>query len=147
MLNSATPKLKEFGRRLLAHEAASGQPAAAKDSAAFRVCEKLRGSLARLIGTGGFRSLLARALALAAAEVRCLRGLQVKADGALEGLKELEPTLDPRTVAEGEAVLVAQLLALLLTFIGPALTQRLVHDIWPEMENLIFEEEKQYAEK
>ena len=33
---------KGFARQLLAYEVASGKPADAKDSAAFRVCEKLR---------------------------------------------------------------------------------------------------------
>jgi hypothetical protein len=138
MPNSATPKLKGFARRLLAYEAASGEPADAKDSAAFRVCEQLRGPLGKLMGVGGFRALLSRALALAGAEVPWLRALHIKADGSLDGLEELEAKLDSRAVAEGEVVLAAQLLGLLLTFIGPALTLRMLHDIWPKIEDLDF---------
>ena len=33
---------------------------------------------------------------------------------------------------EGGAILIAQLLGLLLTFIGEGLTLRLVQDVWPE---------------
>ncbi len=137
MSNSATPKPKEFARRLLAYEAASGKPADAKDSGVFRVCEKLREPLGKLLGVGGFRSLLSRALALAGAEVPWLRALHIKADGSLEGPDELEAKLDSRAVAEGEVALAAQLLGLLVTFIGPALTQRLLQDIWPTMDDLI----------
>jgi hypothetical protein len=38
----------------------------------------------------------------------------------------------------GERVLVAHLLGLLVTFIGPALTRRLLQDIWPKLEDLEF---------
>ncbi len=138
MSNSATPKLKEFARRLLAHEAASRKPASAKDSAAFRVCEELRQPLGKLLGVGGFRALLSRALTVAGAEVAWLRALDIKADGCWEGLNELGAKLDSRAIANGEVVLVSQLLGLLVTFIGPALTLGLLHDIWPKMDDLNF---------
>lgn len=147
MSNSPPAKLREFARRLLAYEAASGKPANAKDSAAFRVCEKLRGPLGKLMGVEGFRALLSRALALAGAEVPWLRALQIKTDGSLEGLDELEAKLDSSAVANGEVVLVGQLLALLVMFIGPALTQGLLHDIWPRWTIEILEKEERYAEK
>ncbi|MEO6785319.1 MAG: hypothetical protein ABI318_04220, partial [Chthoniobacteraceae bacterium] len=66
---STAPNLKQFARRLLVCEAATTQPADVKDSAAFRVCEKLRGPLGKLMGIGGFRSLFSRALVLACTEV------------------------------------------------------------------------------
>jgi hypothetical protein len=69
MSSNATSKLKEFARRLLAHDAVSDKSAGTNDSPVFRVCEKLRGPLSRLTGIGGFRSLLSRALALAGGEV------------------------------------------------------------------------------
>lgn len=142
-----TPRLKEFARLLLAREAESGGPAETNDSPGFRVCERLRQPLGRLLGNGGFRALLSRAQALAGAEVNWLRDLRIKADGSLEGLEEAEAKLDSRAVAEGEIVLVSQLLGLLITFIGPALTLRMLHDIWPKMEDLVFEKEKCYEEK
>ncbi len=132
MSKSATPIPKGFAQELLAYEETSGGPSEANDSAAFRVCEKLRRPLGNVLGVGGFRSLLSRALALACGEVPWLCALQVKADGKLEGLDELEAKLDPRAITEGEAVLVGQLLGLLVIFIGPALTLRLLHNIWPK---------------
>jgi nicotinic acid phosphoribosyltransferase len=137
-MNNATPKLKEFARRLLAHEEASGKSADAKDFKAFRVCEKLCGPLSKLTGVGGFRSLLSRALALAGAEVPWLRALHINSDGSLEGLEQLETKLDSREIAEGEVVLVSQLLGLLVTFIGPTLTVGMLRDIWPKMNDLEF---------
>ena len=138
MSDSGPPKLKEFARRLLAYEAATGKPAGPNGSAAFGVCEKLRGPLAKNLGIGGLCALMARAMALAGAEVPWLRALRVKADCSLEGFDELEEKPDSRALAEGEVVLVAQLLGLLVTFIGPALTLPLLHDIWPKMDDLNF---------
>jgi len=132
MSNSATPMPKEFARQLLAYEAASGKPAEIKGSAAFGICEKLLGPLGKTMGVGGFSSLLSRARALACADVPWLCALQVEQNGSLAGLDELEAKLDSRQVAEGEAVLVGHLLALLVTFIGPTLTLGLLHDIWPD---------------
>ncbi len=129
---SATLDLKVFARRLLAYEIASRKPGGAKDSAAFQVVEKLRGPLAKLMGVGGFRALFSRALALANTEVAWLRALHIKADGSLEGLEELEENLDRDAIARGEVELVAQLLGLLVTFIGLALTLRLILGAWPK---------------
>lgn len=96
----------------------------------FGVCEKLRQPLSMLAGVAGFRSLLSRALALAGDEVRWLKAVHVKADGSLEGLDEAQ--LSDAEIAAGEAVLVARLIGLLVTFIGEALTVHLVQEAWPE---------------
>jgi len=138
MPSTTAPKLKQFARRLLDYEAASGKPADAQETPAFRVCGKLRGPLGKLMGVGGFRSLLSRALVLAGAEVPWLRELQIQADGSLEEPKEFEVKLDRPAITEGEVVLVSQLLGLLVTLIGPALTVSLLRDIWPELEELNF---------
>ena len=77
--------------------------------------------------------MLSRALALATREVDWLRALRVKADGSLEGLEELQAQLDRDTFLEGGVVLLAQLLGLLVAFIGGDLTVRLVREIWPRV--------------
>jgi len=130
MSDSATPKLKAFARQLLACEAATRDPAGAKDSRAFGASEKLRGPLGKLVGISGFRALLSRALALGGEESPVLRALHIRADGSLE---DLEAGLDPRKLAEGEVVLIAHIAGLLVTFIGPALTLQLLRDIWPKI--------------
>jgi hypothetical protein len=137
----AKPKLKEFARRLLVYEMASRKPSAAKDSGSSGIFAKLRGPLGRLIGLGGFRALLSRALSLAGAEVPALRALQPPADYSSEEFKELEAKLDALAIDEGQLVLMAQLLGLLITFIGPALTLQLLGSIWPKLDELDFKED------
>ena len=126
------PVSRQLARRLLAYEAAAGKNSEPTESAAFRVCEKLRQPLCSLAGVAGFRSLLSRALALARAEGPGLSAVQVGADGSLKGLDELGPERDKDMSNEGGALLVAQLLGLLLLFIGEGITLRMVQDVWPE---------------
>ena len=126
------PVSQQLARRLLTYEAPAGKNSEPTESAAFRVCEKLRQPLCSLAGVAGFRSLLSRALALARAEAPSLSTVQVGADGSLKGLDEPGPQKDKDISKEGGAILIAQLLGLLLTFIGEGITLRLVQDVWPE---------------
>jgi hypothetical protein len=129
---SAAPELEELAKRLLKYEAVPGKPAVGNEIAAFRVCEKLRHPLSTLAGTAGFRSLLSRALTLANAKVHWLKAVHISPAGTLEGLDEVESQLSPDEIAAGEIALVARLLELLITFIGEALTLRLMQDVWPK---------------
>jgi hypothetical protein len=126
------PESRYLANRLLTYEAVAGKDSETTESAAFRVFAKLRGPLITLAGVAGFRSLLSRALALAKAEAPSLSAVQVAADGSLQGLDELEPQIDKDQPREGVAILIAQLIGLLLTFIGEGLTLRMVRDVWPE---------------
>jgi hypothetical protein len=131
-VSRATPKLRQVARRLLALEAAAGTTADAQ-APAVRVCDTLRRSLSRLMGVAGFRALLVRALTLAAEEARWLHAVRVTADGSLEGWGDVagQGARDER--AHAGVLLIAQLLGLLVTFIGAALTARLVQEAWPEL--------------
>lgn len=129
-MRSTGPKLRTLARWLLALEASSDGDREAAKSAAFRVCEKLREPLSTLTGVAGFRSLLARALALASDEIRWLKAVHVNADGSLVGPDGAQ--LSDAEAAEGEAVLVTQLIDLLVTFVGEALTVQLLQQAWPE---------------
>jgi hypothetical protein len=120
-----------LAQRLLNYEAVAGENSEPTESAAFRVCAKLRRPLITLAGVAGFRSLLSRALTLARAEAPSLSAVQVAADGSLKGLDELASQTDKKQARDG-AILIAQLIGLLLTFIGEGLTLRLVQDVWPE---------------
>jgi hypothetical protein len=126
------PESRHLAQRLLAYEAVAGENSEPAESAAFRVCAKLRQPLITFAGMAGFRSLLSRALTLARAEVPSLSAVQVAADGSVEGLGELESQTDKEQARDGGAILIAQLIGLLLTFIGEALTLRLIQDVWPE---------------
>lgn len=125
--------MREFAERLIAFETTVNNSSKTKTPAAFLVDEKLRPHLTTVMGNVGFRALLSRSLALANAEVPWLRAVHVKADGALEGLDELEAQVKPEEFAEGKIVLLAQLLGLLVAFIGENLTLWLVREAWPEL--------------
>lgn len=125
--------MRNFARRLIGYEARENKSSGTLSPAAFRSGEKLRVHLATFLGEAGFRTLLTRALALATAEVPWLRAVRIKAEGPLEGLEDLQAKLDPDEFLEGGVVLLAQLLGLLVTFIGGNLTVRLVREIWPKV--------------
>ena len=150
MTNKPSASLRDFAQRLLAAEAASqsaAQPAfknaaqpAFKNAAqphvpeAVRVCEKLRISLTRFAGEDGFTSLLRRSLTLARADLPALRAVHLGEGGSLEGLEELAAEASGGRDDMGEAAIAitANLLALLVTFVGETLTLRLVRAAWPE---------------
>lgn len=124
--------MHDVAERLVAEETRATRSSDAPGPTSFRVCEKLHGSLSTVVGTMGFRSLLSRALALAKIEAPQLVPLQVSKEGALEFPPGFETHCDRKKATAGEIVLTAQLLALLANFVGPALTLRLVQDIWPK---------------
>jgi len=126
------PQTRDLALRLLDHQNAADKTSESTELAAFRVCETLRQPLCALAGVAGFRSLLSRALTLARAEAPSLSAVQVAADGSLKGLDELASQTDKEQARDGGAILIAQLIGLLLTFIGEGLTLRLVQDVWPE---------------
>src|SRR3990167_9460859 len=116
--------MRSIAEQLMASETPGTASAEADRAVAFRATDKLRPHLSMLMGRGGFQALLARALVLATAEAPWLTAVQVVADGELEGLTAAHAKLDAAEFSEGEAVLLAQLLGLLVAFIGPALTLR-----------------------
>ena len=126
------PEPRQLAQRLLTYEAVTGENSEPAEPAAFRVCAKLRRPLITLAGVAGFRSLLSRALTLARAEAPSLSAVQVAADGSVKGLDELAAQTGKEQASDGGAILIAQLLGLLLTFIGEGLTLRPVQDVWPE---------------
>lgn len=121
--------MRDIATQLIAF--AADNEVVATGPAVFVVCDILRPHLAALMGKVGFRALLSRALALAGAEVPWLVALHVEADGRLSGLDKAGAGLGPEEELAGKVVLLAQLLGLLVAFIGEDLTLRLVRDVWP----------------
>ena len=131
------PESRHLAERLLLYEAVAGENSEPAESAAFRVCAKLRRPLITLAGVAGFRSLLSRALTLARAEAPSLSAVQVAADGSLKGLDELEPQTDKEQARDGGAILIAQLIGLLVRVVGEAMTLQLVtSEILPDFRSL-----------
>ena len=123
--------MQHFAERLTVHERRANLRSETNTPSAFQVCEMLRTHLGTFMGAAGFRELLSCALPRAQAEIPWLGAVHVKADGALEGLEELNAKYNPDELSEGGVVLVAQLLGLLEAFIGETLTLRFVREIWP----------------
>ena len=132
-MSRATPQIRELAARLIAYERREGQAIEPKIPAAFQVCEKLRPHLATLMGKAGFQAVLARALAVASGEAPWLAAVQVQADGSLAGWDKPEVPAAPKVLTESGVLLVAQLLGLLIAFIGDNLTLRLVREVWPTL--------------
>ena len=86
-----------------------------------------------MLGAQGFQSLLGRAVALAGAKTPWLRSIEANSNGTLGGGLEAKPP-DGQTLADGEALILEELLSLLITFIGPSMTLGLVQEIWPDLE-------------
>ena len=124
-----SPRIRELAKRLLFYEAGPEEPSWADMTLGSRVGEKLRRRLGRLIGIAGFRTLHARALTLAKAQVPVLGTVQIKLDGSLGGLSDLG---NEEQAVEANVVLIAQLLTLLVNFVGDDMTLSLVHDVWPD---------------
>jgi hypothetical protein len=132
-MSRSTPQILDLASRLITHETLGNNSSEGKRPLAFQVGDTLRPRLATLMGNGGFRALLSRALVLAKGEVLWLRTVQVNADGALEGMEALRGKLDSAEFRKGQVVLMAQLIGLMVAFIGPNLTLHLVSDIWPQI--------------
>ena len=117
------PNTRDLADHLVVIESASGDIADFDILATCRICEKLRRPLVAVTGTAGYASLLSRSLTLAKRQAPALASVQVKPDGTLDGLVA--------DAAEEHPILVGCLLGLLMTFIGEALTMRVLNDIWP----------------
>jgi len=124
--------MRNLAKRIIACETDGDPSAETQIPDAFRAFEKLRPQLVPLMGLGGFRALISRALRLARVEVPWLRSIQVKSNGTLEGLEEIHAQLSPDALFVGKVTLLGQLLGLLDSFIGENLTLRLVLEIWPQ---------------
>ena len=129
-MSRLTPLAREIAARIIAHEAEEHAPSASLSSA-FHACERLRPHLSTLMGRSGFRALLCRALAVTSAELPGLEAVTVKDDGSLDGWDG--PGLQATSFNKHSVLLVAQLLGLLVAFIGDDLTLRLVRDVWPAL--------------
>ena len=135
----ATPELKRVAQRLLGYESPAIAPTSYAERAGFRVCKKLGQSLSALIGFGGFVALLQRALTVSQAEAPELSALQLGVDGSLEMAGSFEQWLEKGHIAKSETVLIAQLLGLVVAFIGKSLVLSLLLEGWP---NASFEDWK-----
>lgn len=133
-MNRATPRMRTLAGKILTLELAGPHSDAALIRSAMPLPERLRSPLSSLMGAAGFRGLLVRALALASVEVPWLRAVRVDAEGVLDGWMQPFALLSPEKFHEGRVVLLAQLLGLLVAFVGERLTLRLLVEEWPKLD-------------
>jgi hypothetical protein len=132
-MSRTTPQMRSLAKRIIDDGTSRNKARAPKIATTFHVVDQLRSHLVPLMGAGGFYALLSRALVLAGSEVAWLQEVRVNAAGLLEGAEALRTKLDRWAYCEGRIALLAQLLGLLVAFIGPSLTVRLMGEIWPRL--------------
>jgi hypothetical protein len=134
-MRQATPQLKSLAQRLLAHEAKKS-PSPGKLAEALEVCcQRLHKRLDPLVGAGGFRALLERALFLAKKEHPWLEGVEIQAYPGCE-LKALNEAMTGRQsteIRETLTIILANVIWLLVTFIGEDIVYGLIEEAWPGM--------------
>ena len=132
-MNVDTPKLRKLAQFLIVREATAGASSTSRAVRAFSIIEKLRPHLTNLMGNAGFAALLARALVLASTEFAWLGVVRLSADGAWEGLEELDATVSANDFLDARVRVLAHLLGLLVAFVGERLMLRLVTEVWPDL--------------
>lgn len=102
---------------------------------ALHAVEKLRVPLSKLSGVEGYRSLLSRALTLAKARAASLGALEAGLDGSLLVSNTAPSEMNGDDSAGGTedgVILLSEMLGLLISFIGEALTLQLLRAVWPD---------------
>lgn len=125
----------ELARWLLAQEMSDARDTLAVSAAAEQACQQLLERLARLITPNGCRALLSRALHLARADFKFLRGIEPgqTAGRYLEGLSKSADGTDAGQVRTGLTSLLGTLIGLVALFIGEHLMARLLLEVWPNL--------------
>jgi hypothetical protein len=134
-MTGSTPELRALARRLVAFGSRTAGDAAEVVHAMEAACGRLNAQLEGLIAPAGVRALLRRALSVATAEFAWLTGVGVEDGGrcSFVGLREAVQGRSFSEVDEAFVAVVANVLWLLVTFIGEDLTLRLVREAWPEL--------------
>ena len=128
--------MRDLAGRAFAREAKRSRSPAALAEGLEASCRLLHARLDPLIGAGGFRALLSRSLHLAAKEFPWLDAVRVERHPActLTGLREAAKGPDAAAVGEAFSLVLANVIWLLVTFIGEDIALGLVREVWPEME-------------
>ena len=113
----------ELAKRLVAFEGSSDLGSNTSVRGHIGVIEKLQILLTRFAGADGYMALMRRALALARVEMPGL-------DKPTLGISGIKTSLEKLTDEAG-AVVIANLLDLMVVFIGGALTMTLLNEMWP----------------
>ena len=135
-----SPAAHRVAQQVLRRGAGESPDPAALADAVLQADARLGQLLATLIGVLGYTTLLTRAVYLAQADVPALAGITVGPDteGHLRGVHAFaaaagSPPEGLRAVETGLTIILAQVVGLLIIFIGEDLALRLVREAWPEI--------------
>lgn len=129
--HAVTRTQRELAQSILQRERELGpkQKLAGRIDVAERVLRRLAPGVTTLVTATGYRSLLARALRLAQVEFPALDAIRIPTSGGYLGRR---PASHARATDDGLVSFIANLIALLATFIGDELTGNLIRDAWPD---------------
>ena len=132
--------MRRLGQRLLERELESAGEVIGPDNAilaaaAERAMQRLAEPLGRLLGVDGYWGLLRRAVHVARTESPLLQELAVApiSAGGLDGLHAAVRDADPTVARDALTAILANLVWLLVTFIGEGLTRRILGEAWPDV--------------
>ena len=109
-----------------------GNESARVASPGISACVKLRTQLSTLMGNAGFNALLVRAIALTKKDLAGMIDLEVRPDGTLRELDPVELKANLPELSRASVAVLAELLGLLVAFIGEPLVVGIVQEIWPK---------------
>ena len=132
-MSLSSPNWKYFAKVVIACEKSGIRPSDAKVPAGCRAIDKLRPHLATLVGNVGCNALIQRARALGSKDVPWMAAISPSMQTSLDEFNEIGSQLKSDEFGEGCLFLLSHLLGLLATFIGQAITLRLVREVWPEL--------------
>jgi len=134
-LGKAETRWAALARRLLEHEVAGRLEPAALAEATERACVRLHERLVPLIGPDGFRIMLANAVEITRSEHSFLQAIDTRAElnGCFTHLAEAVKGRRTEEALTAMAGLLGEFIGLFGSFVGEALTLRLVRQTWPEI--------------
>lgn len=134
-MKPGNPKLQKLALSLFEREATKSGSPDEPVKAIELCCQRLHDRLDRLIGAGGFRALLNRALSLAKKKYAWLEGVGIEDYPGCEfkDLREAVKGKKPGTVNEACTLILANVIWLLVTFIGEDITIGLIQEAWPDV--------------
>jgi hypothetical protein len=131
-MRQANAHMVALAEQLAAYEFVANGASAKVSSPGSIVCEKLRTQLSMLMGNAGFGALFARAIALTKAEFPSMSELEINPSGMIVDLDPVELKANLPELSRVSVRVLAELLGLLVAFIGEPLVLGLVQEIWPK---------------
>lgn len=126
-----TRSVKASVRALLAQGDVSTP--ALRAAVAVRACEELAAHLSLVVGPAGVRALFDRSVVLSGNQYPCLVAVPTRSPeapwSALRGCFESQA---PEVALDVSVALISTFIGLLGRFIGEALVERLLHELWPD---------------